>query len=120
MIARRVGAQSEQVENIILWGNHSQVMYPDVNHATVNGKPLREVVKDDNFLNGEFLKLIQGRGSAIIKACGKSSASSAASAACDHMHDWWNGTRDGQIVSMGVISDGNSYGLAEGVMYSFP
>jgi malate dehydrogenase len=36
------------------------------------------------------------------------------------MHDWWNGTRGNQYVSMGVISDGNSYGVPEGLIYSFP
>jgi malate/lactate dehydrogenase len=50
----------------------------------------------------------------------KSSALSAANAACDHMHDWWVGTKPGEYVSMAVISDDNKYGVASGVMYSFP
>ena len=51
---------------------------------------------------------------------GKSSAASAANAACDHIHDLWYGTKPGRYASMGVISDGNSYGVPEGIMYSFP
>ena len=35
------------------------------------------------------------------------------------MRDWVNGTPDGDWVSMAVPSDG-SYGIAEGLMYSFP
>jgi malate/lactate dehydrogenase len=50
----------------------------------------------------------------------KSSAASAANASCDHMHDWWVGTKPGEFVSMGVISDGNAYGVAPGLIYSFP
>ena len=50
----------------------------------------------------------------------KSSAASAANAACDHMHDWWVGTKEGEFVSMAVISDKNDYGVAPGVIYSFP
>ena len=50
----------------------------------------------------------------------KSSAASAANAACDHMHDWWVGTKPGEFVSMGVISDVNDYGIAAGIIYSFP
>jgi len=50
----------------------------------------------------------------------KSSASSAANAICDHMHDWWYGTKPGQYVSMGVISDGNNYGIADNLVFSFP
>jgi len=51
---------------------------------------------------------------------GKSSAASAANAACDHVHDLFYGTKAGQHVSMAVISDGNSYGAPENIMYSFP
>ena len=51
---------------------------------------------------------------------GKSSAASAANAACDHVHDLWYGTVGDTFTSMGVISDGNQYGVPEGVMYSFP
>jgi len=51
---------------------------------------------------------------------GKSSAASAANAACDHVHDWWHGTKPNCHVSMAVISDGNKYGVPEGIIYSFP
>ncbi len=60
------------------------------------------------------------RGAEIISVMKKSSAASAANAACDHMHDWWVGTKPGEFVSMGVISDGNRYGQADGLIYSFP
>jgi malate dehydrogenase len=44
---------------------------------------------------------------------------SAAKAICDHLHDWWFGTKEGQWVSMGVPSDG-AYGIESGLIYSFP
>lgn len=53
------------------------------------------------------------------QARGLSSAMSAASSACDHIHDWVNGTPEGTWVSMGVYSDG-SYGQPAGLIYSFP
>lgn len=121
-IALRLGLSAQDVKNVIIWGNHSSTQYPDVNHGTVNLNgnlvPIREAVKDDNWLNGDFLKTVQARGAAIIKARKLSSAMSAAKAICDHMHDWWIGTGD-EWVSMGVISDG-SYGIAAGLMYSYP
>jgi malate dehydrogenase len=43
---------------------------------------------------------------------------SAAKAICDHLRDWWTGTGN-EWVSMGVPSDG-SYGIAKGLIYSFP
>jgi malate/lactate dehydrogenase len=51
---------------------------------------------------------------------GKTSAGSAANAACDHMRDWWLGTKEGEFVNMGVISDGNPYGVEAGINFSFP
>ena len=63
--------------------------------------------------------MVQQRGAAIIKARGASSAASAASAAVDHMRDWALGS-NGQWVSMGVYSTGNSYGIDEDIMYAFP
>ena len=62
---------------------------------------------------------MQQRGAAIIKARGASSAASAANAAVDHMRSWALGTDEGDWVSMGIYSDG-SYGIQEGLIYSFP
>ncbi|PPS05555.1 hypothetical protein GOBAR_AA15091 [Gossypium barbadense] len=119
----KLNVQVSDVKNVIIWGNHSSTQYPDVNHATVKTpsgeKPVRELVKDDAWLNGEFITTVQQRGAAIIKARKLSSALSAASAACDHIRDWVLGTPEGTWVSMGVYSDG-SYNAPAGVIYSFP
>lgn len=118
-IAERTGLHVSEVKNVIIWGNHSSTQYPDVNHGTAGGKPIREVVKDDAYLNGPFIQTVQQRGAAIIKARGLSSALSAASSVCDHVRNWMLGTPKGEWVSMGVVSDG-SYGIAPGLVYSFP
>ncbi|KAH9682044.1 hypothetical protein WN943_029095 [Citrus x changshan-huyou] len=122
-ISEKLNVQVSDVKNVIIWGNHSSSQYPDVNHATVNTaageKPVRELVKDDAWLNGEFITTVQQRGAAIIKARKLSSALSAASSACDHIRDWVLGTPEGTWVSMGVYSDG-SYNVPAGLIYSFP
>jgi malate dehydrogenase len=122
-ISERLNVQVSDVKNVIIWGNHSSTQYPDVNHATVKTpageKPVRELVSDDAWLNGEFISTVQQRGAAIIKARKLSSALSAASGACDHIRDWVLGTPEGTWVSMGVYSDG-SYNVPAGLIYSFP
>lgn len=122
-IAARVGVRTDAVQKMIIWGNHSSTQFPDASHATVerDGEtvPAYDAVQDDAWLQGGFVETVQKRGSAIIKARKLSSAMSAAKAVCDHVRDWWFGTPQGQWVSMGVMSDG-SYGLPEGVIYSFP
>ncbi|CAL9158912.1 unnamed protein product [Musa hybrid cultivar] len=122
-ISERLNIQVSDVKNVIIWGNHSSTQYPDVSHATIKTssgqKPVRELVSDDDWLKGEFIKIVQQRGAAIIKARKLSSALSAASAACDHIRDWVLGTPEGTWVSMGVYSDG-SYNVPAGLIYSFP
>jgi len=122
-IAGRLGIPVGDVENVIIWGNHSGTQFPDVRHATatVNGQktPVYDAVKDDTYLKGEFITTVQKRGGAVIAARKLSSAMSAAKAACDHMRSIWQGTSEGQYVSMGVFSDG-SYNTPEGIMFSFP
>jgi len=104
------------VEKVIIWGNHSSTQFPDVSNVTIDGKAIGFEKHEDLFIS-----LIQKRGAAVIAARKLSSAMSAAKAAADHMHDWWNGT-NGRWVSMGVISDGNPYSdvIAEKVIFSFP
>ncbi len=117
-LALKTGKHSTDVENMIIWGNHSATQYPDISRCKVAGTPAADLVERDWYVN-EFIPTVQQRGAAIIKARGASSAASAASAAVDHMRTWELGTEGDQWVSMGVYSDG-SYGIAEGLTYSFP
>ncbi|CAG9463883.1 unnamed protein product [Pedinophyceae sp. YPF-701] len=119
-ISEMTSVPNSEVKNVIIWGNHSATQYPDVNHGTVAGKPIREKVGNDEYLNGEFIKLIQQRGKAVINMRGASSALSAAHSACDHVRSWMLGTPGGEWTSMAVLSDGNSYGIPNGIVYSFP
>lgn len=125
-IASLTGVPVKDVKQVIIWGNHSSTQYPDVRFAKVvkDGKeiPVKDAAKgaakDENFLKTEFIKTVQQRGAAVIKARKLSSALSAAKASADHMRDWWCGT-EGRWVSMGVISEGD-YDIQKGLMYSFP
>ena len=77
-------------------------------------------VGGSEWLQGEFIKVVQSRGAAIIEALKKSSAASAANAAVEHVRDWVLGTKEGEWVSMGVMSDGNPYGIEGNLCFSFP
>lgn len=115
-LAAKTGVKVTAIEKMVVWGNHSSTQYPDISYATVNGTPAKSLV-DQEWLVKDFIPVVQQRGAAIIKARGKSSAASAAYAALAHIRDWQMGTTD--WVSMGIPSDG-SYGIPEGLMYSFP
>jgi malate dehydrogenase len=117
-LAEKTGSHSTRVAKMVVWGNHSATQFPDISYATVDGKPAIDLVDNEWYVK-EFIPVVQQRGAAIIKARGASSAASAASAAIDHMRSWALGS-NGQWVSMGVYSAGNSYNIDPDIMYAFP
>ncbi|MGO1537037.1 MAG: malate dehydrogenase [Yaniella sp.] len=118
-LARKTGSTVGDIRKMTIWGNHSATQYPDIFHAEINGRNAAGVVDDPNWIENDFIPTVAQRGSAIIEARGASSAASAASATIDAARDWLHGTPDNDWVSMAVASDG-SYGIPEGLMYSFP
>jgi malate dehydrogenase len=117
-LAQKTGQPVAGFEKLVVWGNHSPTMYPDVRFATAGGKPVKPMINDEAWLKDVFIPTVGKRGAAIIEARGLSSAASAANAAIDHMRDWVAGT-NGKWVTMGIPSDG-SYGIPEDIMYGFP
>jgi malate dehydrogenase len=107
-----------EIEQMLVWGNHSPTMYADYRFATIGGKSVKDLIGDDACNAGTFLPTVGKRGAAIIAARGVSSAASAANAAIDHMRDWALGT-NGKWVTMGVPSDGQ-YGIPKDTMFGFP
>jgi malate dehydrogenase len=117
-LSEKTGVHFNDIRKVTIWGNHSATQYPDLHHATVAGKAALSLV-DQAWYADTFIPTVQQRGAAIIKARGASSAASAASAAIDHVRTWVLGSAEGDWVSMAIPSDG-SYGIPEGVMYSYP
>ena len=116
-LSAKTGKPVASIEQMAVWGNHSNSMYPDIRFCTIDGKAATECV-DDAWYHDTFIPTVATRGAAIIEARGASSAASAASAAIDHMRDWFLGT-NGSWVTMGIPSDG-SYGVPEGVVCGMP
>jgi malate dehydrogenase len=117
-IAAKTGVAVGDIEKLTVWGNHSPSMYADYRFATANGKPIKDMIKDQEWNANVFLPTVGKRGAAIIEARGLSSAASAANAAIDHMRDWALGS-NGKWVTMGVPSNGD-YGIPKDIMFGFP
>ena len=120
MLAAKLGCTVDEIQDLVIWGNHSPTMFPDLFNATILS-PTRQnavdAVGDMAWYENEYMPKVGKRGAAIIEARGASSAASAANAAIDHIRDWVLGA-DG-LRSMAVASDG-SYGVEEGIVSSFP
>jgi malate dehydrogenase len=117
-LATRTGKPVASIEKMVVWGNHSPTMYPDIRFCTVAGEPAKSLVNDETWYRDTYIPTVGKRGAAIIEARGLSSAASAANAAIDHVRDWVLGT-NGKWVTMGIASDG-SYGIPAEIMYGFP
>ncbi|TML06579.1 MAG: malate dehydrogenase [Actinobacteria bacterium] len=112
-LAQKLNVGVEDVQDLVVWGNHSPTMFPDLFNAKIGNPPTRAADKvDQDWYENEYIPRAE-----IIEARGASSAASAANAAIDHVHDWVLGA-DG-LRSMAVRS-GGQYGVEEGLISSFP
>ena len=119
-ISQKAKVDIADIKNFVVWGNHSNTMVPDFENATIKGKKLLETLSDRAWLEGEFMKTVQTRGGAIIKARGKSSAASAASACLDMVMNFNKKTDSDTCFSASVFSDGTHYSIPEGIICSMP
>jgi malate dehydrogenase len=118
-LAIKAGVHVTDVKQLAIWGNHSSTQYPDFYHAKINGKPATEVITDLNWLQNDFIPLIQKRGAAVIKARGASSAASAANAALMSVYHLTHDTVPDDNFSVARCSQGE-YGVDEGLIFSMP
>ena len=117
MLAVKAGVDVIEVSHMAIFGNHSPTMFPDFSNALISGKPVTEVIGDDNWLKNEYIPAVGKRGAAIIKARGLSSAASAANALINHIQSLY--TVSDTVHSIVVCSKGQ-YGFAEGVWAGMP
>src|SRR3954454_10362933 len=61
-LAKKAGVDSTSISNIAIWGNHSATQYPDFYNAKIGGKPVMDVIKDENWLKTEFVTTVAQRG----------------------------------------------------------
>lgn len=119
-LAKKANVDLSAVTSVAIWGNHSATQVPDFFHARIDGRPVTDVIHDQHWLENDFISNVQKRGAAIIAAREKSSAASAASAAIDAIKSLHLPTPKGEWFSSGVYSAGNSYGIDDNLMFSFP
>ena len=118
MIAAKASLAVQDVERMVVWGNHSPTMFADWRFATAGGKSIAKLIGDEAWYRETLIPTVAQRGTTVLNARGASSAASAANAAIDHMRDWLHGS-NGRWVSMGIASNG-SYGVPEGLICGVP
>jgi malate dehydrogenase len=116
-LAAKAGCSVTQVQDMIIWGNHSTTQVPDFINAKIAGQSAVSVIKESEWLEKDFTKLVQNRGAEILKVRGKSSAASAASSAIDAMKAL---TMPGPLFSSAIHSATSSYGIDSDIVFSVP
>ena len=119
-LALKAGAPVSAVTKLAIWGNHSSTQFPNFEHASIAGTAAEAVIGERDWLEQDYMAIVQERGAAVIGARGKSSAGSAANAALDTMRSLIKPTPAGDWFSAAIPSEGNPYGIEEGLIFSFP
>eukprot|EP00397_Hematodinium_sp_SG-2012_P038454 GEMP01041834.1.p1 GENE.GEMP01041834.1~~GEMP01041834.1.p1 ORF type:complete len:408 (+),score=66.71 GEMP01041834.1:86-1309(+) len=147
-IARYCDAFPSDVRNMIIWGTlDTRTLFADaVTVCTVRGQRTSALLADDSWLKNNLQRLLRMRHKRVLGSQhAQALALTHARAISQHMHDWVLGTREGGIISMGVItkdsrlssaSNGNAppgidaaaestlvnrfYGVAEGLCFVLP
>lgn len=97
---------------------HPQV--PDFINARISGRPAIDVIQDMKWFKEDFTPTVATRGGALIKKWGRSSAASTAVSIADAIRSLVTPTAPGDCFSTAVITDGNPYGISEGLVFSMP
>lgn len=107
LLQNKYNKRYENIKNIIIWGNHSSTMVPDVSNYDSELK-----------LNEDDISIIQNRGADVISKRKLSSAMSAANGIGKHLQKWYNGSND-EIISFGVYNT-DFYNFPENLFISMP
>ena len=118
-VANKCNLEISDIKKMTIWGNHSPTMYPDLDNAEVKSESASSYINDKNWIENDFLKIVQQRGKAIIDARGASSATSAANAAIDTVKATLTETSADDWFSAAILSDG-SYNVPENLIFGFP
>jgi malate dehydrogenase len=120
MLAAQAKASVSEMSRVVVWGNHSATQVPDFVNAKIRGKPALDLISDRKWCEEVFVPAVQQRGAAVIAARQKSSAASAANAVIDSIRSLILPTPKDDWFSIGLLSNGNPYGIEENLIFSFP
>src|SRR5215216_3706366 len=73
-LANHLDVSVTNVQDLVVWGNHSPTMFPDLFNAKVKGERAVDAVDDMAWYENDYMPNVGKRGAAIIEARGASSA----------------------------------------------
>ncbi|XP_027587255.2 putative malate dehydrogenase 1B isoform X1 [Pipra filicauda] len=126
-LARKLNVSTAGVKDVIVWGNITGSNYIDLLHAKLYGydgaiwgpanfqRPLLNMIYDREWIHSEFLSAQGSLRSRVGRCTGMLPAHAVATA----LQYWYHGSPPGEIVSVGVLSEGQ-FCVPEGIIFSMP
>uniref|UniRef100_A0A7N5K0B0 Putative malate dehydrogenase 1B n=1 Tax=Ailuropoda melanoleuca TaxID=9646 RepID=A0A7N5K0B0_AILME len=127
VLARKLRTTPSSIKNVIVWGNISGNNYIDLRKARIYryesaiwgppnySRPVLSLMFDSEWVNRQYVETLQ-KQTATGKQFG---AILAAHSIATTLKYWYHGSPPGEIVSLGVLSEGQ-FGIPEGIVFSMP
>nr|XP_034354558.1 putative malate dehydrogenase 1B [Arvicanthis niloticus] len=127
VLARKMKTTSASIKDVIIWGNITGNNYVDLRKAkvynyesAVKGPPgyhhsVLSSIFDREWITKEFVQTLQNLSNTGKQFGGILAAHSIATT----LKYWYHGSPPGEIVSLGVMSEGQ-FGIPEGIVFSMP
>jgi malate dehydrogenase len=119
LLAEKAGVPASQVSGVIIWGNHSESVYPDFAHAWIGDRPAPEVITDRDWVRQVFEPTVANRTKEILRIRGATPGGSSAQAILGTIRSITTPTPLERRFGAAVVSDG-SYGVPRGLICGFP
>ncbi|NXL57812.1 MDH dehydrogenase, partial [Chordeiles acutipennis] len=127
MLARKLNMNAAGVKDVIVWGNITGCNYIDLSHAKLYrydcaiwgpanfSRPLLKMIYDSDWIHSEFLSAQSSLSSRACRYVGILPAHAIATV----LRYWYHGSPPGEIVSAGVLTEGQ-FCIPEGIVFSMP
>ncbi|XP_038605351.1 putative malate dehydrogenase 1B isoform X3 [Tachyglossus aculeatus] len=127
LLARKLRITSSGIKDVIVWGNITGSNYIDLRKAKLYrydsaiwgppnySRPLLGMIYDSEWINKEF----KAELNLLNSSQNQSKAISPAHSIATTLKYWYQDSPPGEIVSLGVISNGQ-FGIPEGIVFSMP
>ncbi|XP_006862081.1 PREDICTED: putative malate dehydrogenase 1B [Chrysochloris asiatica] len=127
VLARKLKTVPAGIKDVIIWGNISGNNYVDLRKAKIYryesaiwgppyySRPVLSLIFDREWINKDFVKILKSLSASGRQFRGILAAHSIATT----LKYWYHGSPPGEIVSLGVLSEGQ-FGIPEGLVFSMP
>ncbi|XP_069790179.1 putative malate dehydrogenase 1B isoform X2 [Narcine bancroftii] len=131
LLAKKLNVRTQDVKNVIVWGNLGRTSYIDLHRAQVHqyegavwGPPefsqsALEILKDSKWIETEFQEAVHSHRSTVQKILNRRMSFSLAFAVYKVLQCWYFDSPPGEVMSLGVISKGD-FNIPVDLIFSVP